>query len=149
MVDLYNKIKNLDYFVDNEYLKKYCQLIERNTRTQQRSNMVHKHHIIPRSWFKLTGKEINNELNNLVNLSYREHFLAHYYLCLCTEDPFKYANQLALMCLQSLKTKNVVDKQLLHRLPLYNNIYEDYMNKLKNNYKLYEGGMSDDNKGNC
>ena len=139
MVDVYSTLKELEYFIDNEYLKKYCQLIERNTRTTQKSKYIHKHHILPKSWFKLTNNTVNNELVNLVNLPYREHFLAHYYLCLCTQDPFKYANQLALMCLLSIKTKNIVDKQLLVRLPLYNNIYEDYMKKLKSNYKLYEG----------
>lgn len=138
MLNIYDTLKNQVYFIDNEYLKKYCQLIERNRRTPLRGGQTHKHHIVPKSWFKLTHTDINNELNNLVNLPYREHFLAHYYLCLCTSDPFRYANQLALMCLQSLKTKNVVDKQLLHNLPLYNNIYEDYMRKLRSNYKLYE-----------
>lgn len=144
MLNIYDTLRTQKYFVDNEYLQKYCQLIERNRRTPVRARVTHKHHIVPKSWFKLTNTEINNELNNLVNLPYREHFLAHYYLCLCTEDPFKYANQLALMCLQSLKTKNVVDKQLLHRLPLYNYIYEDYVQKLKSNYKLYENFKEED-----
>lgn len=144
MLDIYNTLKTQKYFIDNEYLQKYCQVIERNRRTPVRARVTHKHHIVPKCWFKLTNSEINNELNNLVNLPYREHFLAHYYLCLCTEDPFKYANQLALMCLQSLKNKNVVDKQLLHRLPLYNNIYEDYMQKLRSNYKLYENFKEED-----
>lgn len=145
MLDIYNTLKTKQYFIDNEFLQKYCQLIERHTRTAQRARVTHKHHIIPKSWFKLTNNVVNNELNNLVNLPYREHFLAHYFLCLCTEDPFKYANQLALMCLLSINKKNVVDKQLLYQLPLYNKIYEDYMQKLKSNYRLYEGGVSNDN----
>lgn len=145
MLDVYETLKQKQYFIDNEYLQKYCQVIERHTRTPVRAKQTHKHHIIPKSWFKLTHNEINNELNNLVNLPYREHFLAHYYLCLCTEDPFKYANQLALMCLLSIKNKKFYDKELLTRLPLYNIIYEDYMTKLKSNYRLYEGGVTDDN----
>lgn len=138
MLDIYTNLRQKKYFIDNEYLEKYCQLIERNTRTHIKRGVTHKHHIIPKSWFKLTQTKINNDLNNLVNIPCREHFLAHYYLCLCTEDPFKYANQLALMCLQSSKNTNVVDKTLLHRLPLYNYIYEDYVRKLQSKYKLYE-----------
>ena len=138
MVDLYNTLKSYVYFIDNEYLIKYCQLIERNRRTKIRARKTHKHHIVPKSWFKLTVTDVNNELSNLVNLTLRDHFLAHYYLCLCTEDPFRYANQLALVCLISANSKNIVDIELLYRLPLYNNIYEDYMKKLKSNYKLYE-----------
>ena len=139
MRDVYNTLKSLPYFIDNEYLEKYSQTIERNTRTPVRSHRTHKHHIIPKSWFKLMDKEINNQLNNLVNLPCREHVLAHYYLCLCTQDPFRYANELALQCLLSSNYVNMVDKHLLHNLPLYNNICEDLNYKLKTNYKLYGG----------
>ena len=138
MFDIYQTLRSQEYFIDNDFLQKYCQLIERHRRTPVRARSTHKHHIIPKSWFKLTNSVINNDLNNLVNLPYREHILAHYYLCLCTSDPFRYANQLALMCLQSMKHKNIVDKQLLQSLPLYNYIYEDYIKKLQSNYKLYE-----------
>ena len=137
MRDLYKTLRSLDYFIDNEYLLKYTQIVERNRRTRVRGKQTHKHHIIPKCWFKLTDNDINNDLENLVNLPCREHFLAHYYLCLCTEDPFKYANELALQCLLSNSRINIVDKQLLQRLPMYNNIYEDLTNKLKENYRLY------------
>ena len=138
MRNVYETLRQLDYFIDNEYLEMYSQLIERNTRTPLRHGLTHKHHILPKSWFKLTNNIINNDLNNLVNLPKREHVLAHYYLCLCTSDPFRYANQLALMCLQTNKTLNYVEKQLLCGLPMYNNIYEDFIQKRQSNYKLYE-----------
>lgn len=138
MCDLYATLRNKQYFIDNDFLLKYCQVIERNKRTPQRARKTHKHHIIPRSWFKLNNLEVDNSLTNLVNLATREHFLAHYYLCLCTEDPFRYANELALVCLESDNFINSVDKELLHALPLYNNIYEDYRIKRDSNYKLYE-----------
>lgn len=137
MFNVYETLRHMNYFIDNEYLVKYCQLVERNKRTPIRHN-TNKHHIVPKSWFKLNNEPINNELTNFVNLPYREHTLAHYYLCLCTLDPFKYANELALICLESRKKLSYVDKQLLHNLPLYNNIYEDYQLKQKLNYKLYK-----------
>ena len=118
MFDVYQTLKSHKYFIDNEYLVKYCQLIERNRRTHVRPKRTHKHHIVPKSWFKLTSNDINNDLNNLVNLTRRDHFLAHYYLCLCTEDPFRYANELALVCLLSANSKNTVDIELLQRLPM-------------------------------
>ena len=138
MRDVYNTLRQLQFFIDNEYLEKYAIIVERNTRTPVRGRSTNKHHILPKSWFKLTGNEIDNSMSNLVNLPYREHVLAHYYLCLCTEDPFKYANQLALQCLESRKKLNAVDKALIHSLPLYNNIYEDCQSKLKTRYKLYK-----------
>ena len=80
MLNIRQTLRNSKYFIDNEYLEKYCQLIERNRRTPIRAKVTHKHHIVPKSWFKLTNTSINNDLNNLVNLTYRDHFLAHYYL---------------------------------------------------------------------
>lgn len=138
MRDVYNTLRQLELFIDNEYLQKYAQLVERHTRTGIRSHVTNAHHIIPKAWFRLTETPVNNSLVNLVNLPYREHVLAHYYLCLCTQDPLKYANELALLCLQSRKKLNTVDKTLIKSLPLYNNIYEDCQNKLKSRYKLYK-----------
>lgn len=125
-------------FILNEYLDLYCFLIERNTRTPQRNRITNKHHIIPKAWFKLNNKEIDNSISNLVNLVYRDHVLAHYYLCLCTSNELQYANELALFCLTSRKKLNSVDKELIHKLPLYNNIYEDYRTKKARSYKLYK-----------
>lgn len=137
MINVYDTLKQLDYFIDNDYLKSYSTLVERHTRTKVIPRLTNKHHIIPRCWFKLKHIPINNELSNLVNLPYREHILAHYYLCLCTVDPFKYANELALECLLNNRKLSITDKRLLENLPLYNNIYEDYMSKLKSNFKIY------------
>ena len=138
MINVYETLKSKHYFIDNSFLQSYCRLIERNTKTSRKYGVTHSHHIIPKSWFKLTNVTVDNSRSNLVNLSKREHTLAHYYLCLCTEDPFKFANELALSCLKSKYLKNKADKQLLEHLPLYNYIYEDYMYKLKSNYKLYD-----------
>ena len=127
-----------DGFIDNSYLDSYCRLVERNTGYQKKYTLTNKHHIIPRSWFKLHNKDVDNGLSNLVTLTYRDHVLAHYYLCLCTEDEFQFANQLALILLTTTKNKlNIVDKQLVASLPMYNNIYESYQNRLRTGYKLY------------
>ena len=81
---------------------------------------------------------VDNSLSNLVNLVYREHVLAHYYLCLCTVAELQYANQLALICLLSRKKLNSVDKQLVTTLPLYKNIYESYIKNRQNGMQLYK-----------
>ncbi len=140
MVNVKETLLSKSGFIDNEYLDKYCSLIEQNRRTQQ-DFRTNKHHILPRSWFKLNKQTVDNSNSNLVNLIYRHHVLAHYYLCLCTADELQYANELALICLFSRKQLNAVDKQLIANLPLYNNIYEDYMQKKKSNYKLYGGNQ--------
>lgn len=139
MCDLRGKLLTCKGFEDNEFLDKYCYLIESNRHTKQQwGGKTNKHHIIPKSWFKLNSLEIDNSLSNLVNLPYRSHVLAHYYLCLCTCDQLKFANELALICLVSRKKLTIVDKQLIASLPMYNNIYEEHMNKRRNSYNLYE-----------
>ncbi len=138
MSSLKDKLLQHDGFVDNEYLDKYVQIIERNRRTTRRAGNTNSHHIIPKSWFKLHKQPVDNTLSNLVILTYREHTLAHYYLCLCTKDELQYANELALMLLTSRKKLNTSEKLLVQGLPLYNNIYEDYLNKKKSSYRLYE-----------
>ena len=136
--DVYNTLRLKSHFVDNEFLRHYATIIERNTRTQKRGGITNSHHIVPKSWFKINKLPIDNSLSNLVNLVYREHVLAHYYLCLCTTGDLLFANELALICLVSRKKLNIVDKQLVAQLPLYNNIYEDYRQKKQSNYRLYE-----------
>lgn len=138
MLDVENTLKALPLIIDNEFLLKYARLVERHGRTPIVHHVTNKHHIVPKSWYKLHNLPVDNSLRNLVNLPYREHVLAHYYLCLCTEDPLKYANQLALVCLISRNKLNHVDKLLLENLPLYYNIYEDFISKRKSNYKLYK-----------
>ena len=137
MRDVKQTLLNHNGFIDNEYLDLYCRLVERNGRTQIRHGVTNSHHIIPKSWFKLNKQPVDNTQSNLVNLVYREHVLAHYYLCLCTTDELQFANELALMCLLNRKKLNVVDKQLVMGLPLYNNIYEHYKQLRKDNYQLY------------
>jgi hypothetical protein len=137
MVNLKETLKSLDGFVENEYLDKYVVLVERHYGVHPRKCLTNRHHIIPKAWFKLNDKPINNDPNNLVTLPYREHVLAHYYLCLCTKGGLLYANELALECLLSRKKINEQNKKLIESLPLYNTIYKDFLKKKKSNYKLY------------
>ena len=43
----------------------------------------HKHHIIPRCWFKMNGQEVDNSKNNLVLLTYEDHIKVHKLSMLC------------------------------------------------------------------
>jgi len=46
----------------------------------------HKHHIIPRCWFKMNGQEVDNSKNNLVLLTYEDHIKVHKLAYLCAKD---------------------------------------------------------------
>ena len=46
----------------------------------------HKHHIIPRCWFKSHNIDIDNSNNNLVLLTYEDHCRVHKLMTLCAKD---------------------------------------------------------------
>ena len=138
MFNVKESLLNSTGFVDNEFLDLYVRLVERNTRTPQRARITNKHHIVPKSWFNINKKVVDNSISNLVNLVYRDHVLAHYYLCLCTTGKLQYANELAFFCLLSRNNKlTIADKHLMHSLPLYNTIYESYKQKKHIHYDNY------------
>ena len=67
---------NLD-FANSSWFNSYKLLIKNNQSTEDYSE---KHHIIPRCYFKYYNLPIDNSKNNIVQLSYFNHVLAHYYL---------------------------------------------------------------------
>lgn len=138
MLNIKESLLKSSGFVDNEFLDLYVRLVERNTRTYRRNGLTNKHHILPKSWFNINNKTVDNSTSNLVNLVYRDHVLAHYYLCLCTVGKLQYANELAFFCLLSRNNKlTSCDKLLMSSLPLYNTIYESYKQKKHIHYNSY------------
>lgn len=69
------------YFCDNIYRQKYINLIESNIDTHYEKFKSARHHIIPKSYFKLKDIPIDNSKSNIVILPHSQHLLAHYYLC--------------------------------------------------------------------
>ena len=47
----------------------------------------HKHHIIPKCWFKMNNLPIDNSKDNLVLLSYEDHIKVHKLSILCAATP--------------------------------------------------------------
>ena len=96
MHNLKTTLLNTDYFIDNKYLTKYIKLV---TTTNIFKNDVYteKHHILPRAYFNIIGAAVDNSKRNLVQLSFVDHCLAHWYLSMCTIEPLKYANQTAFL----------------------------------------------------
>lgn len=100
-MNLKDKLIELDFVIQNEYLDMYCSLIEENRNTPQQKYRTNKHHIIPRSYFKEKNLPIDNGKDNIVNLTYADHFLAHYYLSKCCTGRLKYYNELAVEYIRS------------------------------------------------
>ena len=125
-MDLKQKLLKTGLFIDNDKLAKYITLIENNKSSiEDNGQYKEKHHIIPKSYFKLIAEPIDNSVDNIVKLTYFDHVLAHYYLSLCTLGKLHQANVKAFIMLidigQSVLTlpeldaiREIKDYVLLH-----------------------------------
>lgn len=100
-MELKDKLISLNIVIQNEYLDMYCTLVENNRNTPKQKYRTNRHHIIPRSYFKENNMQVDNSQENIVNLTYADHFLAHYYLSMCCIGRYKFYNELAVEYLQS------------------------------------------------
>lgn len=84
--EIKTELLNIGVVKDNEYLDQYIELIYKNKDTKKQTYKTQKHHIIPKCYYKSRGLKTDNSPKNIVNLLYKDHILAHYYLCLCVSS---------------------------------------------------------------
>lgn len=118
---LREKLLSTSVFEECEYFDKYVQLISDNITTEAESGKTQCHHIIPRCYFEHRRLVVDDAPENLVNLLYRDHILAHYYLALCSIGRFKYSMELAFMMLVNF---DLVEDSFISNLDRYQAIYE-------------------------
>ena len=111
------------YFLDNEYFDKYIKLIDLNKETCKQSYKTQVHHVIPKHYYTQNNIDIDNSPNNLVNLTYKDHMLAHIYLSGCTIGRNKYWNLYAVFRMSHFDQKSFDEIQ--NNLECYQNIYEE------------------------
>ena len=95
---------SLGCFIDNEYLDEYLSFIEQSS-SFSATDCMEKHHLIPRSYYISDySKSVSNEdislrdsYNRLVELTYSDHFYAHWLLYNCTTNKLKSSNAKALL----------------------------------------------------
>lgn len=127
--------------VPNNYLIKYQSLILKNKNTQRKAFETQIHHIIPKSAFKLLNEEVDESFNNKVNLCYKDHILAHYYLANCSKGMFKYSNIMALKHIVGNKYCSITEEDLLLELPGLQQLYEEAMKKQADRTKKIKTGI--------
>jgi len=69
-------------FLSNKYKRWYYQIVDKARKRGVIEDYFEKHHVVPRC---MGG---TNAFWNLVNLTFREHFLAHWLLTKCVSDPY-------------------------------------------------------------
>ena len=72
-------------FVYNQHFVAMMNVI--NSARLNTSKEGHKHHIIPRCWFRMNNMQIDNSKDNLVLLSYEDHAKVHKLSMLCAATP--------------------------------------------------------------
>ena len=132
---LKEKLLNLGIVIDNEYLDKYVELVETNRNTKREKFKTQRHHIVPKHYYKLNELKIDNSKSNFVNLFYKDHFIAHLLLAMCssTEDYF-FNNFIALSYMSKKFNHKNLDilqeeyeqcrKRCAEHNPMYNEVYK-------------------------
>lgn len=158
-----NKIlsKNVEsnvYFIDNKYLDNYCDLILKNLTTKKQPLVTQKHHVIPLCYYKLVNNIrsknwrraadyfSNQDENILINLLYKDHILAHFYLVMFSNDFLYYSLfnsldwQLRLNTNTHIKNDKETILKLITELNLdnYQDLYEKYKQKERIQIKCVE-----------
>ena len=94
-----------NYFIDNEYLDQYLELIKMNSDAKY----LERHHILPKVYYRLKSLKVDNTKNNIIKLSFANHCKAHWLLYFCTKDELKYANQTAFAIMINSLVKHIKD----------------------------------------
>ena len=138
---LKEKLLKTGYFIDNEYLDDYINLVVTPPNTNS-LDYTEIHHILQKQYFKIINKPVDNSLENKVNLLYRDHCKAHYLLYFCTVGKLKIANARAVNKMFSVITKtNVISKNF--RNSIIELSEKDYIKIQECANKIYNDGNSE------
>lgn len=107
---LKQKLLETNDFADCEALDKYCELIQINQTRESFSGRTQDHHILPRAWFKLYGKKLDNSSVNVVKLLISDHVKAHLFLFQAATNPeVKAQNAAAVRYMCNLFSEGQID----------------------------------------
>jgi hypothetical protein len=129
---------NTGYFEDNEYLDKYCDIVMSRYGLPSIKFKTSRHHIIQVAIYKkwgITDSFIIDNPSNITHILYKDHILAHKYLCLCSIDgDIKLANEVAFfnMINNKKKFKTELTEEDLNKCQ---ELYEDYCVRQSNKLK--------------
>lgn len=117
------KLIESDLVIENDFFQAYVDLIISNKDNIKEPGRE-KHHIIPKSLYKMLGEPVNNKKENLVYLSRIDHIKAHYYLALASSGVLKAHNAYATVCLTRTATFKDAEKLILHDLTKLQELFE-------------------------
>ena len=127
------KLDKFDFLYHNEYYYLYVDLILENQSRTKIRDKTQRHHIVPKHVFNKQSLATDNSKENLVDLLYKDHVLAHAYLFLCAKPLYRYANCIAL---NIICNNNFSLQQLFEKLPSIQCQYESTMKNHTNSMFL-------------
>lgn len=129
-------LSSTGYFVENEWYEKYVSLINNCSLSAPVPFQTQKHHILPRHYFKQKGLQIDNSKENVVNLLFKDHMLAHLYLSGCTIGKNRYWNLYSIFMMTGRKIYDV-DSILadITSLDFYTKLYTEAISAAPNHRK--------------
>lgn len=130
--ELKKRLLESGYVIDNEYLDKYVHLIAEHINDEKIIKKTHSHHILPVSYFTSRGIEVDNSANNRVNLSYKNHMIAHLYLSGCTQGQNRYKNLYSLLMMSHFDKEGYLD---ITNYDKYDDLYSDAISSAPNHRK--------------
>lgn len=123
--NLFDAMIESKLIVNNKYFKEYELLIENNIETSPVRFKTQQHHIIPVHFTKYYDFS-KVEYETRINLDFKNHILAHYYLALCGAfDDIRFFNELAVLRMIGDSEVNIEDRKWIESLDKYSSIYEE------------------------
>lgn len=114
-MNIKDRLLTTGMFIENEFLESYVKLVEENINNDKVKYVTSAHHVVPRYVYKRLGIDVNNSATNIVNLTFLDHMLAHFYLAKCASDETGfYSNACSLFYV--LPNLDITDTELIERL---------------------------------
>lgn len=136
MNNIKQHLLNIGLVEDTEYLDKYVELILANKEREYEIAKTQSHHIVPVFYYKELQIPVDNSEVNRVNLLYKDHLLAHYYLCCCCKLCYKPQSFMPLFIIWGHKNFPENEKAILYQLDNLQELYEQ--SRLNNKNVMFD-----------
>ena len=125
-MNLKEKLLSCGLVCDNEYLDRYVEIMESKSSPQKQIGVHNRHHIIPRFYFRTNEIPIDDSTENIANLVFKDHILAHYYLALCSTGKYRFLSELSFFRTTGFMTIPK-SEEAMGDMDRYDDVYRSYI----------------------
>ena len=125
-MNIKDKLLSCGLVHDNEYLDKYVEIMETKSAPTKEIGVHNRHHIIPRFYFRINNIPIDSSTENIANLVFKDHILAHYYLALCSAGKYRFLAELSFFRTTGFMTIPK-SEEAIGDMDRYDDMYRSYI----------------------